>query len=449
MKRRIWPMTVDTKELVTTIAYMIGVKKYLIEKNFEENVEQLDSLCENKEATIIRCLCKLRTQLMRNFKKTDQEMRYYLKNLNSLDWFDNEDINQLEAWGIPIIKANYRSDGYMQDITQLINERIDDCTRLFPEWVKWEYIRDLFYIPKYSKPNVMKDEFSKYMGNFESYPYQMYVHWNPVQQGNILSTDRKFLNIIYQQHGDYFADYTKYQDAAEETKSSIYSFVDDSYKTAIAVDCENSDPFKFYSVLRSLKKDELAKIEKITLYDDPNTTSAWQWIAKFTAVPVEYIEVNRVVDRKSLVDIRMTASVCRDFYENGITSFIIVSSDSDYWGLISAMPNAKFLVMYEYDKCGDAIKNALDRHGIYYCAIDDFCTAGIEEVKRAVLLDELEKRFPDVYGEIPLELTRSLYEETRITYTAKELENFCARYVKTLKLIVAKDGTFSFEIQNR
>ncbi len=78
-------MTVDTKELVTTIAYMIGVKQYLIEKNYEESVEQLDTLCENKEATIIRCLCKLRTQLMRNFKKTDQEMRYYLKNLNSLD----------------------------------------------------------------------------------------------------------------------------------------------------------------------------------------------------------------------------------------------------------------------------------------------------------------------------------------------------------------------------
>lgn len=43
-----------------------------------------------------------------------------------------------------------------------------------------------------------------------------------------------------------------------------------------------------------------------------------------------YIEIDRVTDRKSLVDVRMTASVVTDFYRNGVTSFIIVSSDSDY-----------------------------------------------------------------------------------------------------------------------
>lgn len=63
--------------------------------------------------------------------------------------------------------------------------------------------------------------------------------------------------------------------------------------------------------------------------------------------------------------------------------------------------------------------------------------------------DELEKHLPDVYGQVPLELTRTLYEETRITYAAKELENFCTRYIKTLKLVITKDGTFGFEIQNR
>ena len=101
----------------------------------------------------------------------------------------------------------------------------------------------------------------------------------------------------------------------------------------------------------------------------------------------------------------MTASVVTDFYRDGITSFIIVSSDSDFWGLIESLPKAKFLVMYEYEKCGTAIKNALAQHGIYYCAIDDFCTAGTEDMKRAVLFAELEKHLPSLVGETPLDLT--------------------------------------------
>ena len=66
--------------------------------------------------------------------------------------------------------------------------------------------------------------------------------------------------------------------------------------------------------------------------------------------------------------------------------------------------------MYEYEKCGTAIKNALAQHGIYYCAIDDFCTAGTEDMKRAVLFAELEKHLPTLIGENPLELTHKLYE---------------------------------------
>ena len=143
----------------------------------------------------------------------------------------------------------------------------------------------------------------------------------------------------------------------------------------------------------------------------------------------------------------MTASVVTDFYRDGITSFIIVSSDSDFWGLIESLPNANFLVMYEYEKCGTAIKSTLTQHGIYYCAIDDFCTAGTDELKKAVLFAELEKHLPAIYGESPLELTHKIYEATRVTATMREMENFCNRYVKTLKLKVSSEGKFVVEIQ--
>ena len=72
-------MTVDTKELVTTIAYLIGVKKHIIEQCFDaECHDTLQKLYAHKEATTIRYLCKLRTTLFQKFKKTDTEMRYNL-----------------------------------------------------------------------------------------------------------------------------------------------------------------------------------------------------------------------------------------------------------------------------------------------------------------------------------------------------------------------------------
>ena len=335
----------------------------------------------------------------------------------------------------------------MQEFTRLINENIDKCSRLFYDWLNWEYIRDLFFVPKYNKNGVMKQEFTKYMANIEHYPFQMYIHWQPADVGSIVYSDRKFLKIIYGQHNDSFTDYTKYRDADDETRNNIYEFIESSEKTAIAVDCENSNPFKLYSVLKGLNQVELAKIEKITLYDDPNTTAGWDWLSKFTQIPVEHIEIDRVTDRKSLVDLRMTASVVTNFYRDRITSFIIVSSDSDFWGLIESLPKAKFLVMYEYEKCGTAIKNALAQHGIYYCAIDDFCTAGTEDMKRAVLFAELEKHLPSLVGENPLDLTHKIHEATRVTATMKEMENFCNRYVKTLRLKVNSEGKFEIEIQ--
>ncbi|ETP71626.1 Protein of unknown function DUF88 [Lachnospiraceae bacterium JC7] len=60
-------------------------------------------------------------------------------------------------------------------------------------------------------------------------------------------------------------------------------------------------------------------------------------------------------------------------YSNDVDSFVLVSSDSDYWGLMEALPEANFLVMVEHEKCSYALKEELIQHGIFYCCyIDDF-----------------------------------------------------------------------------
>jgi hypothetical protein len=67
--------------------------------------------------------------------------------------------------------------------------------------------------------------------------------------------------------------------------------------------------------------------------------------------------------------------------------------------------------------------------------------------KRAVLFAELEKHLPSLVCENPLELTHKIYKATRVTATVKEMENFCNRYDKTLRLKVNSEGVFVIEIQ--
>lgn len=440
-------MRTDTKTIVATIAYLIGVRKNVWILGYMENCPGLfEELEKNQNARIIRYLCKLRTMLMRNFMKTDNCIRYELKNIDRIEWFDESNIRQLEQWGYEIVLANKRASDYSLHFNRLINENIEKCHVLFPDWIAWEYIKDLFLIPKYTKEQNQKYEFEKYMEHIDWYPYQMYIHWKPQDLGNILYTDGKFLELLYSMNGDFFTDSSKYKGVVNDVKDNIYDFIENSYKTVLVVDCENSDVYKLYGALKSLNQAEIQKIHKIILYDDTHTTNGWDYLDKFVTIPVEHIEVERVTDRKSLVDIRVTAGICREFYRDDVSSFILLSSDSDYWGLISSLPEAEFLVMIEYAKCGHAIQDTLEEHGIYYCSLDDFCSGYIDELKRAVLINELKEYLPEILQHNGKELARTLFEQARIEADETEIMNFYDKYIRTMRLKVDADGNFQITL---
>lgn len=143
----------------------------------------------------------------------------------------------------------------------------------------------------------------------------------------------------------------------------------------MVVDCENSDPYKLCATLKSLDYQYTSKISQVILFDDVHTATAWEILEQYTKLPVEHILIERVKENKSLVDITLTARASKEHYQNKVDSFIIVSSDSDYWGLISVLNEAQFLVMVEREKCGPDMKRALVESGIFYCYIDDFYSA--------------------------------------------------------------------------
>lgn len=435
--------TVSRAEVATIVAYMLGIDELRLNEYYSHHyADSLEMLKKNKEATIIRYLSRIRTTIMKHFLNIDNEMRYNLSNLDRMSYFDKKEIDALHKWGIEVVQANFRSDKYIMHITKLMDDNIDACKHLFPEVIKFEYIRAMFVIPKYTNNNVLIDEYNKFKANKTKYPFQTYMYWKPEDCGYLLYSDAKLLKIIYGQNGEEFYEGYKYRDASDDTKENIYNFIHNSSSVVMVVDCENADPYKLYAVLKNLNKDDLKLLNKIILFDDYHTTIAWDYIETLIDIPVEHMEVPRVTESKSLVDIQMAVGVSAAYYRDNVDSFILCSSDSDFWGLISSIPEARFLVMYEYAKCGSAIKEALSGRSIFHCSMDDFYMQNAGELQKIVLKKVLAEYLPRVVGEDGWELTRQIYSDAYIDATGKEMRRFYDKYIKTLKLKLDENGKF-------
>lgn len=319
----------STYTVISKVAYLIGVPKKFFEAEYAPpQLQTFDQMEREKNARIIRDLCRLRTAIEQNYGRINKAFLYDLKNLHTLpEYIPQECLRRLSEDGIELLRANYKLTQYIIDINLHIANRINNCRDLLPLWLKWEYVRELFLMPNGTKEAGLKRAAEEYCANRTHYPYQVYINW-PAQeeQGNILHNDKKFITLLYEMHEDYFADLSKVSDAGNAAKAGIYQFLEGSRRTAIVVDCENSDPYKLYAMLNNLDQNALlGKIAKIILYDDVHTTTAWQILEKFTQIPVEHVLIERVKENKSLVDIRLTTGTCCEFFQNNIETVCLLS----------------------------------------------------------------------------------------------------------------------------
>lgn len=442
-----------TYSIVSKVAYLIGVPKRIFENEHEPpQLSEYEELEQNKTDRIIRNLCLLRAAIERNFGTINKEISQNFKTVTSLpDLIPQDAILALSRDGISLFTKKAALAQYIVELNQHINNRINNVKGIFPIWLNWDYLKNIFIMPDGLSIAGTKSAADEYYAKKDYYPYQVYINWPASDQGNILYNDKRFVTLLYEWNCDEFTELSKVSDVGSFTKTNVHQFLRASQRTILVVDCENSDPFSLCAALDSLEEDAVEKIKKIILYDDIHTTEAWQSLSDYTKIPVEHIQIERVKEDKSLVDIRLVTGVCREFYTNSIDSFVLVSSDSDYWGLISAMPEARFLVMVEHDKCGPDLKQALLDRGIFYCYIDDFYSAdgGSSDLKQNLLLQKLntklDKQFRINLNDLLEETLRSL----RVSMCTSERKQFLDRHLRTIQMRIDEDGELHLELKRK
>lgn len=441
-------------EIVSRVAYLIGIRKWVFDNEHEPpKIEIYNRLQMDKRARIIRNLCRLRTALEINFKKICDAMQHEHRSLIGMpEYLPSNWMQNLSDDGVDICQNTKGTSPspFLLMINNEIKNRINNCRDLFPEWIEWKYLADLFIMPDGSTDEGTKRAAAIYYENQTYYPYKQYINWIPRDYGNILQNDKKFITVLYDMNLDEFRDLSRVADVSDYTKSNIYSFIENSDKTVFIVDCENSDPYALCAAIRNLDKERLRKIEKIILYDDVHAASAWEMLESYIDVPVEYIMIERLKDNKSLADIKVATRTCQEFYTNGVDSFVLVSSDSDFWGLIEELPDTKFFVMIEHQKSSYVLKDALITSGIHFCYIDDFYEGDGNEIKQDAIRIEISRSLKAAINLNLNSLMNEVLERTRIDWTFDEKQQYIKRHLKnSLSLDIDEHGDVSIEYREK
>lgn len=217
----------STYEIVSKVAYLIGVPKRIIANEHEApKVEVYNRLDSDKTARIIRHLCIVRTAIERNFKRINERMRFQYETILSMpEYVPQESINQLSLDGVIFIKnTSKKLCQHVVEINRLICDRINNCKKLFPLWINWDYIKALFVMPDGLKEDGTREAADIYYSHLLFYPYQMYINWQPEEVGNILYNDKKFVTLLYSWNNDYFTEYSKVSDAGSYIRNNSVPF---------------------------------------------------------------------------------------------------------------------------------------------------------------------------------------------------------------------------------
>lgn len=442
-----------TRIIVTVIAYLIGVRDELLAEHYSDNTELLMKLQKDENANKIRHLCIIRNEIMKDYL-------YFVDNMDNLSYGFGRGLDKiertkdsakwLESHGVNVCLFGKKANDHQVHINELIAQNINSIKNYFGQDINFGYIRNLFIIPKYSKIENIKNEARKYC-NFSLrnlYPFGLYIHWEPSDNGLILDNDLHFLDVIYRLNNDQYNMPWNYTDADENILECISSFIESAVgKIQMYVDSENVDIYQLVAMLESLNAECISKINKIVVIRDENNHSGWNMINSATGVIVEHHQAVRILDGKSSVDPDLMLDASKDYYTNNISNIIIISSDVDFSSLIRKV-DAKYLVFYQKNKISNKTLEFYYENGVHTVALNSFAGHKSESFKKKVFRSEAMKLIKEQFTINGKELVKKIDTLTSMHLSDTELQSYYDRYIKGITIRFDERGDFTIDIPN-
>lgn len=420
------------KTITSKVAYLIGIDDNTLFRDFYENV--YGGLYEKQEANLINLLCKMRTNLMSHYFDNGFEFAAqsvfvsYVVRLNKL--------------GIKLNTELQTNFEYLKQINNLINENINKCAAFFvDDDVDWLRIRNYIVFPDFKSKENTETTIEYFCNNRGFYPYGCYVNYKQKKQGNMLSFDELFLNLVGENR-------RKKEQNSPTYRRYIETFLIKNGATDVLVDCENTDPFKFFLYLNGLKGECKDELQCIYLISDSRASAAWKYVPEhFKNLRFEFSEISRIKSSKSLVDENLMIVISKLYFEKRQKSFVIFSSDSDFMALIDLFPNAELFFVCDKSKTANRTISYLKYQKTSY---EFFCNkecAELEKFKFDVIKAEFKDFLTSNFSADLNEILQNILFNCHLDLSNNELQSTINELVYSTTVIHNEDNILTFFIE--
>lgn len=379
----------EPKPMCEKLQYLIGVPS--------QYIDNFDTLNKGIMAET-RKLCSLRSLIIANFTDINEQFRNRVQ-LRDIS-MTSRLVSDLTKYNINIENSGSLSRNVIE-LNKWIDERMEKIALGF-KGVPQKWIQELFHMPNGDDIEGIRAAVRKYRQYKNFYPYQKYINWpfaetsQEKRSKNIFGNDQDLHELLAEIHSN--------------KRTQLMDFIGTAKDVVVVVDCENSDAQRLYDSLAFMK----CFLRKIILVDDTHTNLMWDELVREyreAGIPIEHDELPRLKEQKSLVDLRMVAKTCEEHYKNHVEHFILVTSDSDIWALISSLPDADIMVLAERCKSGDLLLEALTQNHIPFVFMEDITE------ESTMLMDRIMRK------EIEKQMSRSYIDVRHIVTTAAQKLN--------------------------
>jgi hypothetical protein len=333
-------------------AYLLGVERRILEKDFVEDYAYSEALEKFKKITnaeLLRSLSRVKQSIIRNYSIYRNVEDFSSASKGFLD----DDKLVLNSNNIDLDKE-FRVNLDITDVLNLVSKRINilllDVLKEF-NMPHSKQVASLFYLYDVDKKtlakliNGIKDNWTKFPKNVIVLKGSRLSQQLPL----ILETDENMFIGGYNILGEKYvkADYIAYAWSSIVFAAALPR-LPIAKSSLIYVDCDNTDYFKFLCILEALNvSSNKGAVHHIKLFIDTQTSPLWRLSPKLLkgCFTFELIEVSRIKNTKSVVDIVIAAHITRDSAVVGHKPQGIVSSDSDFFGLLEY--GIKLFVLYD------------------------------------------------------------------------------------------------------